>query len=293
MVYETVNFELLKTYVIKNFNPANPYDSNLDFYLLDNGNVITIQKEKLPVSTTLYQLNSEIENTILFGFKKEKSNFNLYSKVSEDGNSLFLGVLNGKKKGNLKSLKNDDNLLTEGFMGYKVDIPSFSKADSFSVTINEEIKKATGKNDGIEFLAINNIYHNEREYIVITEKTIIRSSDKGNSYIGENLILFKIVPEKEPVQKIIEKVQYRENGIGSIYRNGELFVFFNFGKVSSTDFKFVKLDKELEVKNMVIEDSYKKHKMFLTPNVVHQISEKKYLIFGRYANFMGSLTIDF
>jgi hypothetical protein len=296
-VFDSGNLKSLKTYQTESFKPTKNgslFKTNLEYFLLNNGDLITIEKTNTPTLVSKHFLNSSDIKNLNVPLKNDYESFDPYFKISEDQQTLYLATLFGgsgivSQTGTLVF----NQQVTKGILINKVEIRNLAITDTKSVMINESVIKETGKKNGVPFLKIINILENAGDYYIITEKenSNTNSENKVTTYY-EDLVLIKINPKSESVQKIIKKDQYRNPGVFSTFSNEHLYLVYNEGAEPKTDIKVTKMDRNLEIKNSITEPTYKEHKIYLNVKHTHKISENKYFIFGRMQDNVGSVILE-
>lgn len=296
MIFETENFKKLKTFETENFKPVKRdpfFENNLQYVLLNNGDMVTIQSAVAPVTITKYLFDGSEKKEVVIPLVNEYENFNPYFKCSEDGKFLyFANVYGGKKTITKPGVLLFNVSLAKGVSINKIDLEKLLIVDSKSTSLNEMVIKETGKKDGVEFLHVRNIFEDSDGYTVLTEKEYTTNTEHGTMTTYEDIVIMKNTLKGESTQKVIKKDQYRNAGVYSVLRNGQLYVIYNDGAEPKTEIKVVKLDTHLEIKKNISEPTYKGHKIYLDVNQTHKISENKYFIFGRMEKNVGSAILE-
>ncbi len=280
-VFDLENLNLLKeyslnNYVVVDFSNWNVTSSNLDYYLMENGDLITVQKDKAPITLQQYKINAEEVATLKLEINN-KENFGTFSCLNDEKNALLVSTLfNGKvAKNKLSQFERKSD--AEGCNVFKISLNDLSIIDQKIATFNEKVKTIEGKNADLDKLEILGLHEINKEYFLIAEKHYLYQTDKGATDSHDNLVLAKLFGNNQSIQTSIRKRQYHTKGVASYIKNGMLYLVYQ-NEIGNILLNLAQLDTNLMVKKILEEDVEKKQSTFIPSHNLYPLDNNKFFL---------------
>lgn len=266
----------LSNYAVIDYSEWNKTTSNLDYYLLDNGDLITVQKDKAPIILQHYKINSEEVGNLKLDINN-KENYGIFSCLNDEKNALLISTLFNGKSAKNKLSQFDRKSEAEGCNVFKISLTDLSIIDQKIATFSEKVKTIEGKNADLNKLEILGLHEINKEFFLITEKHYTIQTDKGGTDNHDNLVLVKLFGNNQSIQTGIRKRQYRTKGVASYVKNGMLYLVYQ-NEIGNILLNLAQLDTNLMVKKILEEDVEKKQSTFIPNHILYPLDNNKFFL---------------